>query len=148
MSTTYDVVLRWINEQQDRTDGRMVVYYGTEGLAADLATRLERSERTRLPQSIANVDNAKAAANPLRHEILRRAWAEGEVSPARVAESIGAPVGNTAYHVRMLRGYKVLDQSRVSQVRGAIQHHYKLTEEGEKLCFDLFGPRPPAPGPS
>ena len=45
---------------------------------------------------------AKALSHPLRQRILERLSAGGEASPKQLSRVLEAPLGNVAYHVRML----------------------------------------------
>jgi hypothetical protein len=38
--------------------------------------------------------------------------------------------------------YGAVEVSHTKPRRGALQHFYRLTEDGRQLCLDLFGPEP------
>jgi DNA-binding transcriptional ArsR family regulator len=66
----------------------------------------------------------------LGHWIRLKAWsifAEREASTSDVAEEIGEPVSNVAYHVRMLRDLGWIEEVRSEQRRGAVEHYYRAT---------------------
>lgn len=69
-------------------------------------------------------------AKVLGHWIRLKAWAifaEREASTSEVAEQVGEPVSNVAYHVRMLRDLGWIEEVRSEQRRGAMEHYYKAT---------------------
>jgi DNA-binding transcriptional ArsR family regulator len=64
---------------------------------------------------------------------------EFESSPAEIATVIDAPLGVVSYHVRMLREYGLIEQTRTEPKRGALQHFYRRTELAEVLLGKLNG---------
>jgi DNA-binding transcriptional ArsR family regulator len=72
-------------------------------------------------------DLAKALSHPLRQRILERLNAGGEASPNELAGALGAPLGNVAYHVRMLVGLGCVELTRTRPRRGALEHYYRAT---------------------
>lgn len=66
----------------------------------------------------------KALSHPLRVRILAM-LDERTASPRELAEWLGATLGTTSYHVRVLADIGLLELVRTTQVRGAIAHHYK-----------------------
>jgi DNA-binding transcriptional ArsR family regulator len=69
-------------------------------------------------------------AKILGHWIRLKAWsifAEREASTSEVADTIGEPVSNVAYHVRMLRDLGWIEEVRSEQRRGAVEHYYRAT---------------------
>ena len=68
-------------------------------------------------------------AHPMRGRIL--AALDGrELSPVELAKELGASLGVVSYHVRVLADAGVVELSRTTARRGAIQHHYRLTDAG------------------
>lgn len=68
-------------------------------------------------------------AHPMRGRIL--AALDGrELSPVELARELGASLGVVSYHVRVLADAGVVELARTSARRGAIQHHYRLSEGG------------------
>jgi hypothetical protein len=49
------------------------------------------------------------------------------------------PLGVVAYHVRMLRDYGLIYETRTEPRRGALQHYYQRTELAETLLTKLNG---------
>jgi DNA-binding transcriptional ArsR family regulator len=68
----------------------------------------------------------RALMHPLRVRILVR-LAERGSSPSRLARELGASVGVTSYHVRVLRDLGCVELVRVTTRRGAVEHHYRAT---------------------
>lgn len=65
----------------------------------------------------------KAYSHPLRVQIL--ALLDNRVaSPNEIATELGAPLGNTSYHVRRLVALGLVELVRRQQRRGAIEHYY------------------------
>jgi DNA-binding transcriptional ArsR family regulator len=66
----------------------------------------------------------KALAHPLRVRIL--GILESRVaSPSEISDEIGVPLGNVAYHVRMLADFGLVKLVRRTPRRGAVEHHYR-----------------------
>lgn len=68
----------------------------------------------------------KAMAHPLRHRILIR-FNEGPASPSMLARELGEPLGNVAYHVKILLEHDAIELVETKPVRGAIEHVYRAT---------------------
>lgn len=62
-----------------------------------------------------------------------------ECTPKDIAEWLGTPLGVTAYHVRMLRQYGLVRETRSEARRGALAHYYERTELAETLLTKLNG---------
>ncbi len=75
------------------------------------------------------VQGQRAMSHPMRARILS-ALSERELSPVELAKELGASLGVVSYHVRVLADAGVVELSRTTARRGAIQHHYKLREDG------------------
>ena len=69
----------------------------------------------------------KALAHPLRAQVFAQ-LKDDEASPLDLSQRIGAPLPNVAYHVRVLVDAGLAEQTRVKQVRGALQHFYTATD--------------------
>ena len=68
-------------------------------------------------------------AHPMRARIL--AALDGrELSPVEMARELDASLGVVSYHVRVLADAEVVELSRTTARRGAIQHHYRLADGG------------------
>ncbi len=70
-------------------------------------------------------DLAKVLSHPLRQRILERLSAGGEASPNELARALGTPLGNLAYHVRLLHRLGFLELVGTRQRRGALEHRYR-----------------------
>src|SRR5829696_6687127 len=68
---------------------------------------------------------AKALSHPLRQRILERLSAGGEASPNQLARVLDEPLGNVAYHVRILDRLGFIELVGTRQIRGALEHHYR-----------------------
>jgi DNA-binding transcriptional ArsR family regulator len=66
----------------------------------------------------------KALTHPLRIQILELTQ-EGEWSPKRLSDKLGAPLGNVSYHVRQLAAMGLLKEVGKIPRRGAIEHLYR-----------------------
>lgn len=75
---------------------------------------------------------AKAVAHPVRRDILRTMAknSNGPVSPAKLAEELGVPIGTVAYHVRELKDHTVIKLVKTTPRRGAVEHFYTRTNNG------------------
>jgi predicted ArsR family transcriptional regulator len=47
-------------------------------------------------------------------------------SPTEIADELGVPLGNVAYHVRQLAALKLIRLVKRTPRRGAVEHHYKV----------------------
>jgi DNA-binding transcriptional ArsR family regulator len=68
---------------------------------------------------------AKALSHPLRQRILERLSVGGEASPSQLSRALDEPLGNVAYHVRILHRLGFVELVGTRQVRGALEHHYR-----------------------
>ena len=71
--------------------------------------------------------------HPLALRILEQAVAApgDRFSPREMAERLGAPLGNVAYHVRRLRSQGLLKASGMEPRRGAVEHYHKITAKAQ-----------------
>ena len=77
----------------------------------------------------------KALAHPIRIRILN-ILDDKTATPKELAEALGLPLENVSYHVRTLKDFGFIKLERTRQVRGAVEHHYKLAARpqiGDKL---------------
>ena len=77
----------------------------------------------------------KALAHPIRMKILN-ILDERTATPKELAEALGLPLENVSYHVRTLKDFGFIKLERTRQVRGAVEHHYKIAARpriGDKL---------------
>jgi DNA-binding transcriptional ArsR family regulator len=77
----------------------------------------------------------KALAHPLRMKLLV-AMSEREASPSELATELGEPLGNVAYHVRMLERLDCIELVRTTPRRGALEHHYRAIASPELELAD------------
>lgn len=68
---------------------------------------------------------AKALSHPLRQRILERLSVGGEASPTQLSHALDEPLGNVAYHVRILHRLGFVELVGTRQIRGALEHHYR-----------------------
>src|SRR5215212_200296 len=81
----------------------------------------------------------KALAHPIRMKILGM-LDERTSTPKELAEHLGLPLENVSYHVRTLKEFGFIKLERTRQVRGAVEHHYKLAARpqiGNKLWEEI-----------
>lgn len=76
-----------------------------------------------------------ALRHPLRRRILRAIRDDEAISPRELAESLSEPLSNVSYHVRVLAEYDLLELVRTRQVRGSMQHFYRLNVNGDRMRF-------------
>lgn len=67
----------------------------------------------------------KALAHPLRLRILS-VLERRTASPKEIADELDYPLTHVSYHVRQLAEFGLIKLVRTTQVRGAIEHHYRL----------------------
>jgi DNA-binding transcriptional ArsR family regulator len=89
-----------------------------------MQSRIEGGKRNSI-----HIDNALAVAtkHPMRAQILSL-LNEGTYTTQELAELMGEPVNNVAYHVKALFGAGVIDLAKVETVRNANEHHYRAIE--------------------
>ncbi|HEX8121721.1 MAG TPA: winged helix-turn-helix domain-containing protein [Solirubrobacteraceae bacterium] len=81
----------------------------------------------------------KALAHPIRMKILH-ILDERTATPKELAAVLGLPLENVSYHVRTLKDFGFIKLEKTRQVRGAVEHHYKLAARpqiGNKLWSEL-----------
>jgi DNA-binding MarR family transcriptional regulator len=139
-----EIIQQWLVEKNQEGVVRNVYHDGEfsgpsyEEMATDLASRLNGTTSA----SLNTTAGAKSATHPVRRRILRVLWTTDKTSPKEIAVALGVALGVVSYHVRMLQGYGAVEVSHTKPRRGALQHFYRLTEDGRQLCLDLFGPEP------
>jgi DNA-binding transcriptional ArsR family regulator len=77
----------------------------------------------------------KALAHPIRMKILN-ILDERVATPKELAAVLGLPLENVSYHVRTLKDFGFIKLEKTRQVRGAVEHHYKIAARpriGDKL---------------
>src|ERR671916_459166 len=81
----------------------------------------------------------KALAHPIRMKILN-ILDERMATPKELAELLGLPLENVSYHVRTLKDFGFIKLEKTRQVRGAVEHHYKIAARpqiGTKLWDEI-----------
>jgi DNA-binding transcriptional ArsR family regulator len=66
----------------------------------------------------------KALSHPLRFHILE-VLNQRVASPSEIAEELNEPLGNVAYHTKILLENEAIEQVRTAPVRGALEHFYR-----------------------
>lgn len=67
----------------------------------------------------------KALAHPIRMKILT-ILDQKTATPKELAERLGLPLENVSYHVRTLKDFGFIKLEKTRQVRGAVEHHYRM----------------------
>jgi DNA-binding transcriptional ArsR family regulator len=86
-----------------------------------MATRAQRRQATQ--------NRIKAMSHPLRAEAFRLIRDRGPLSPAEVARELEADLTDVSYHVRKLNEFSCIEEVDNRQVRGAVEHFYRATEQ-------------------
>jgi DNA-binding transcriptional ArsR family regulator len=76
-----------------------------------------------------NNDLLVALRHPLRRTILRQMAGQEAVSPLALSASLGQPLSNVSYHVRVLADCAAVTLVRTKPVRGSVQHFYSSAIE-------------------
>lgn len=74
--------------------------------------------------SVSDTKMAKAMAHPVRVQALS-ILNERVASPSDIAQQLGLPVANVAYHVRALLQLGCIEEVETRPVRGALEHRYR-----------------------
>jgi DNA-binding transcriptional ArsR family regulator len=86
-----------------------------------VATKAQRRQATQ--------NRIKAMQHPLRAEVFRVVRDRGPLSPAQLSRELEADVKEVSYHVRKLKEYGCVEEVGSQQVRGAVEHFYRATEQ-------------------
>lgn len=88
-----------------------------------------------LRQLNAVVRAIKALGHPLRVSVLLvLADADEPMTPKQLAAELGVPLENLSYHVRVLARLELIKLTRRRQGRrGAVEHLYRLTPDGQAV---------------
>jgi DNA-binding transcriptional ArsR family regulator len=70
--------------------------------------------------------------HPLRRQLLRQMIDAEPTSPRELAEKVGHPLSNVAYHVRVLKVCGGLELVRKRPSRGSVQHFYRAAVKPEQ----------------
>lgn len=71
-------------------------------------------------------EKLKVLAHPIRMKILKQAQLR-EISAKEASRDLGEPIGKVSYHVRVLADAGMLELTRQTPRRGAIESHYRAT---------------------
>lgn len=85
---------------------------------------------------------AKALSHPLRHRLLI-VYNQRPASPSEVAQRLGEPLGDVAYHTKRLLEHGCLELVGTSPGRGGLKHTYRATLRYE-LEDDTWSELPPS----
>ncbi|MFL5901415.1 MAG: helix-turn-helix domain-containing protein [Solirubrobacterales bacterium] len=86
-----------------------------------------------------------ALSHPLRRRILRAMIKdEAEISPRDLSLGLGEPLSRLSYHVRILAWCDAIELVRTEQVRGSMQHFYRLIvdERWARMALEATGDPP------
>ncbi len=79
-------------------------------------------------RSRADLAWSRALAHPVRVEILRALLEQEPGTPSGFAATLEIPLGVASHHVRRLRDLRLIRIVRRTHHRGAVQHHYRLSD--------------------
>jgi predicted transcriptional regulator len=68
-------------------------------------------------------------SHPLRAEAFRLIRDRGALSPAEVSRELEADLKDVSYHIRKLKEFGCVEEVENRQVRGAVEHFYRATEQ-------------------
>ncbi|HTT95880.1 MAG TPA: winged helix-turn-helix domain-containing protein [Solirubrobacterales bacterium] len=80
---------------------------------------MNRSRPNRIDQRL-----VRALGHPLRVKILEVVQVRN-ASPSELTELLAAPLGNVAYHVRVLEKCGCIEQVATARRRGAVEHYFR-----------------------
>lgn len=86
-----------------------------------MATKAQRRQATQ--------NRIKAMSHHLRAEAFRLVRDRGPLSPAEISRELEADLKDVSYHVRKLKEFGCLEEVENRQVRGAVEHFYRATEQ-------------------
>ncbi len=78
----------------------------------------------------------KSLGHPVRTRALE-ILNERVASPSELAKELNEPLGNVAYHVKILEENNAIELVRTAPVRGALEHFYSATTEVTSAWLDL-----------
>jgi DNA-binding transcriptional ArsR family regulator len=96
----------------------------------------------RRAQKPAAVEGFQCLTHPIRVFTLRALSQEGSdlLSPKQVSRMLELPLANVAYHFVVLRKAHLVVVAETKPRRGAVEHYYKLTDQGRiaLACADAL----------
>jgi predicted ArsR family transcriptional regulator len=91
-----------------------------------------RPKRGEMPRPSGNRAVALALSHPLRVRIIAAMHSPERVfSPKELADQMGLPVENIAYHVRELRSFGFVTEVDSAPRRGSVEHYFAPTKRAE-----------------
>jgi DNA-binding transcriptional ArsR family regulator len=78
----------------------------------------------------------KSLGHPVRTRALE-ILNERVASPSELAKQLNEPLGNVAYHVKILEENDAIELVRTAPVRGALEHFYRATTAVTSTWIDL-----------
>jgi DNA-binding transcriptional ArsR family regulator len=78
----------------------------------------------------------KALGHPVRMRVLDILNTR-VASPSELAKELNEPLGNVAYHVKILEETDSIELVRTAPVRGALEHFYRATTDVSATWLDL-----------
>lgn len=88
------------------------------------ASSRKKVEKRKSPSPLLNHRHMYALANEDRARILA-IFCERLASPKEIAKELDAPLGQTSYHVKVLRECRMIVLEKEVPVRGAVEHFYR-----------------------
>lgn len=82
-------------------------------------------------EAVGQIELLRTLAHEIRLHILG-VLSYREVSPAELARERGEPVTKVAYHFRLLQQLGCVEVVRTRQVRGSVEHYYRLKGREER----------------
>jgi DNA-binding transcriptional ArsR family regulator len=76
----------------------------------------------------------KAGSHPLRMRIMREIASVAEASPNELSKLLEESLPLISYHVRILRELGCVELVRETPRRGAIEHHYRVSDDGRRVA--------------
>jgi DNA-binding transcriptional ArsR family regulator len=92
-----------------------------------------------LPSELREIEQVAAAfrglGHPTRLQILEQLRRDGPMSPVQLVRRLQprTALGNVSHHARELRAMGLIVPAGTEPVRGALQHFYRLSPDGERL---------------
>lgn len=73
----------------------------------------------------------KAMSHPARVTILQAMSKDGNTSPRNASSATSVSLASCSHHMRALAAMGLIRVTRTRQVRGALEHFYELTRDGQ-----------------
>jgi DNA-binding transcriptional ArsR family regulator len=89
-----------------------------------VASKKPQDKQKKTPEGLVDQRLIKALGHPLRTRILS-ILNERTSSPSDLAEELSKSVGDTSYHVKVLRDMGYIEMVETQPRRGAVEHYYR-----------------------